>query len=54
MAKVEDLARTSSHNRKADIADGDASASSDQLAILYGMAENEAIGEMCSILEEVS
>lgn len=25
-----------------------------ELAVLYGMAENEALGEMCSILEEVS
>ena len=25
----------------------------DTLAALYGMAENEAVAEMCSILEEV-
>lgn len=56
MAKVEDLALSSRHrHRSADISDNDALLSAnDQLGILYGMAENEAIGEVCSILEEVS
>lgn len=54
MGKVEDLARSSRRHHTADIADNDASGASDQLAILYGMAENEALGELCSILEEVS
>ena len=52
MAKVEDLARSSRH-KSADVGDGDAFEANDQLAILYGMAENEAIGEVCSIIEEV-
>jgi len=54
MASVEDLARSSRRGRDGDV--GDTSPSfegNDKLGVLYGMAENEALGEMCTILEEV-
>jgi hypothetical protein len=56
MTSVEDLARSSRRGRSDDVTDDDSSPSfegNDKLGVLYGMAENEAIGEVCTILEEV-
>jgi hypothetical protein len=53
MAYMDELAR-SSRRSHGDAGDGEDLEGRDQLGILYGMAENEALGEACTILEEVS
>ena len=53
MASLDDLARAGHQEEDGDMAERRSVMVKDQLGILYGMAENEAIGELCTIIEEV-
>lgn len=52
MAYMDELTRTA-HKGDGDVGET-VVGERDPLGILYGMAENEALGEVCNILEEVS
>lgn len=54
MASLDDLARSDSSQKDGEVTETQSIMARDQLGILYGMAENEAIGELCTILDEVS
>lgn len=53
MASLDNLARAEHRAEDGDMAENRSVMVKDQLGILYGMAENEAIGELCTIVEEV-
>ena len=53
METVDEYARSVRHRAHMDGKDRH-SQNGEELSILYGMAENEALGELCSTLEEVS